>query len=103
MLFRDEPTAYLGPVAVSGRLLLVDGDQVHVSADESSAFPRSTLKVADDGTISQPCAYAGGWMGGLRLAVVAGSKCHDVPKLFQVGNGITEECLAREVFEALDT
>jgi len=103
MLSRDEPPVYLGPVAVSGRLLLIDGNQMRLSADESSAFLRSTLKVTDDETISQLCAYAGGWVGGLQLAVAAGSSRHDVSRLFQAGNSIAEEYLTREVYEALDT
>ena len=83
MLSRDEPPVYLGPVAVSGRLLLIDGDQMRLSTDESSAFLRSTLKVTDDETIGQLCAYAGGWVGGLQLAVAAGSSRHGAPILLK--------------------
>lgn len=102
MLSREEPPIYLGPLAMSGRLLLIGEDEMRLSDEEGLSFLTRTLGVDDDQTARELNAYAGGWIGGLQLAVAASPRCRDAALLFRSGNGIAEEYLTREVFEALD-
>lgn len=102
MLSRDDPPVYLGPLAVSGRLLYIDGSQMQLTQDESMAFLHNTMKLnASDKELGKLVAFAEGWIGGLQLAAAAGTVGYDYSKLLRVGGGIAAEYLNREILEAL--
>lgn len=102
MLSREEPPVYLGALAVSGRLLFIDGRQMQLSADESMAFLKQTLKLScSDDELSKLNTYAEGWIGGLQLAAAARMTGKNSGMLLRAGGGIAAEYLTREIFESL--
>ena len=102
MLSREEPPVYLGPLAVSGRLLFIDGEQMRLSPEEGTAFLKQTLKFSGtDEEISNLNSYAEGWIGGLQLAAAAQTAGKNSGMLLRAGGGIAAEYLTREIFESL--
>lgn len=102
MLSREDPPLYLGPLAVSGRLLFIDGNQMQLTLDEGMEFLKNTLKLkASEAELDQLNTYAEGWIGGLQLAAAAGAAGKNASQLLLAGGGIATEYLTREVFEAL--
>lgn len=102
MLSREDPPVYLGPLAVSGRLLFIDGMQMRLSDEEGLTFLRQTLKLpGGDAELRELNDYAEGWIGGLQLAAAAGASGKCLPSLLRMGGGIAAEYLSREVFESL--
>jgi len=102
MLSREDPPVYLGPLAVSGRLLFIDGMQMRLSDEEGLTFLRQTLKLpGGDAELRELNDYAEGWIGGLQLAAAAGASGKCPPSLLRMGGGIAAEYLSREVFESL--
>lgn len=104
MLSREDPPVYLGSLAVSGRLLLIDGKQMQLSPEEGKAFLKNTLNLTDsDEDIEQLITYAEGWIGGLQLAAAAavGTSGKNYGLLLRAGGGIATEYLNREVLESL--
>ncbi len=101
MLSREDPPIYLGPLAVSGRLLFIDGKQMQLSPDEGMAFLKQTLGVAgSDEELDRLNTYAEGWVGGLQLAAAAGVT-DERSDILRAGGGIASEYLTREIFESL--
>jgi len=102
MLSREDPPVYLGPLAMSGKLLYIDGKQMQLTPEEGMAFLKNTLSLpGDDEELSRLNAYADGWIGGLQLAAAAGAVgTHSAP-LLRAGGGIAAEYLTRELFESL--
>ena len=102
MLSREDPPVYLGALAVSGRLLFIDGSQMQLSSEEGLSFLKTTLGLSDSEAELQALnAYAEGWIGGLQLAVAAKVAGKDSRKILSAGGGIAAEYLTREVFESL--
>ena len=103
MLSREDPPVYLGPLAVSGRLLYIDDRQMLLSPDESKTFLKQTLGISsNDEKISRISDYAEGWIGGLQLAAAAEAVGGKTDAFFRAGGGIAAEYLTREVYESLD-
>lgn len=102
MLSREDPPVYLGPLAVSGKLLFIDGKQMQLSPEEGMAFLKNTLGLKEnDEELERLNAYADGWIGGLQLAAAAGASGKLSSQLLRAGGGIAAEYMTREVFEAL--
>ena len=102
MLSREEPPVYLGSLAVSGRLMYIDGRQMQLSQEEGIIFLKQTLKLNEsDEELIRLNTYAEGWIGGLQLAAAAGAAGKNSGMLLQAGGGIAAEYLTREIFESL--
>lgn len=101
MLSREDPPIYLGPLAVSGRLLFIDSKQMRLSPAEGMTFLRETLGVVgSDEELDRLNTYAEGWVGGLQLAAAAGAT-GEHSGILRAGGGIASEYLSREIFESL--
>jgi len=46
MLSREDPPVYLGPLAMSGRLLYIDGEQMRLTTEEGMTFLKHTLHLS---------------------------------------------------------
>jgi ATP-dependent transcriptional regulator len=104
MLSREDPPVYLGALAVSGRLLFLDGRQMQLSPEEGMTFLKQTLKLnGSDEELNRLNAYAEGWIGGLQLAAAAEAAGKNPGALLRAGGGIAAEYLTREIFESLTT
>ena len=102
MLSREDPPVYLGPLAMSGRLLFIDGKQMQLTPEEGMAFLKNTLCLpGDDEELNRLNAYADGWIGGLQLAAAAGAVGGHSGEMLRAGGGIAAEYLNRELFESL--
>ncbi len=104
MLSREDPPVYFGSVAVSGRLLFIDGKQMQLSPEEGKVFLKKTLNFTyGDEEIERLITYAEGWIGGLQLAAAAaaGTSGKYYGQLLRAGGGIATEYLNREVLESL--
>lgn len=102
MLSREDPPVYLGPMAVSGRLMFIDGKQMQLSLEEGFAFLKKTMKLTgSDDELKQLNSYAEGWIGGLQLAAAAKAAGKYSGKLLRAGGGIASEYLTREIIAAL--
>lgn len=102
MLSREDPPVYLGTMAVSGRLLYIDGQQMLLSEGESMSFLKETLRLNEsEEALERLNAYAEGWIGGLQLAAAAGAASGNSLFLLRAGGGIATEYLNREIMEAL--
>lgn len=102
MLSREDPPVYLGPFAVSGRLLFIDGKQMQLSPEEGMEFLKNTLSLTNsDEELDRINTYAEGWIGGLQLAAAAGAVGKSPGQMLGAGGGIAAEYLTREVFESL--
>jgi len=102
MLSREDPPIYLGPLAMSGRLLYIDGKQMQLSSEEGMAFLKNTLHLPEsDEELNRLNTYADGWIGGLQLAAAAGMVGKHSGHLLRAGGGIAAEYMTREVFESL--
>lgn len=102
MLSREDPPVYLGPLAVSGRLLFLDGNQMRLQPEEGTEFLRRTLGLSGSPEeLERLNNYAEGWIGGLQLAAAAGVTDRNSDRLLHAGGGIAAEYLNREVFESL--
>jgi len=102
MLSREDPPIYLGPLAMSGRLLYIDGKQMQLTPEEGMAFLKNTLQLpGGDEELNRLNAYADGWIGGLQLAAAAGAAGKQSGELLRAGGGIAAEYLNRELFESL--
>lgn len=101
MLSREDPPVYLGPLAMSGRLLFIDGRQMQLTPEEGMAFLKQTLKLKEsDEVLLRLNTYAEGWIGGLQLAAATGA-CGKYGQLLRAGGGIAAEYLTREIIESL--
>ena len=102
MLSREDPPVYLGALAVSGRLLYIDGRQMRLSREEGVTFLQKTLHYSgsEDG-LNRLNDYAEGWIGGLQLAAAAEATGKYSGDLLRAGGGIATEYLTREIFESL--
>nr|WP_319487688.1 LuxR C-terminal-related transcriptional regulator [uncultured Caproiciproducens sp.] len=102
MLSREDPPIYLGSLAVSGRLMFIDGQQMQLSPEEGMSFLKQTLKLnKSDEELIQLNTYAEGWIGGLQLAAAAEPAGKNSGMLLHAGGGIAAEYLSREIFESL--
>lgn len=102
MLSREDPPVYLGALAVSGRLLFIDGKQMQLSPAEGLTFLKQTLQLdGSDEELHQLNAYAEGWIGGLQLAAAAGAAGKYSGDLLRAGGGIAAAYLTREIFASL--
>lgn len=100
MLSRENPALYLGELAVSGRLLFIDGEKLQFSREEGLQFLKGTLKLtANDETIERMNEFAEGWIGGLQLVAAAGIMNRGF--LHAAGSGIAADYLTREIFKLL--
>lgn len=100
MLSRENPALYLGEIAVSGRLLFIDGDKLRFSPEEGMEFLTHTLKLnAGKEAIAQMNEFAEGWVGGLQLVAAAGGAVKGF--LRTAGSSIAADYLTREIFKAL--
>lgn len=100
MLSRENPTLYLGEFAVSGKLILISGDKLRFSREESLQFLKETLKLSiSDEAIKQMNDFAEGWIGGLQLVAAAGGVQKGIMNV--AGSSIAAEYLTREIFKAL--
>lgn len=100
MLSRQQSVVYLGELAASGELLLINGDELRFSAEEGQAFLTNTLQLnvsADD--ISHMNQFAEGWIGGLQLVAAAGHESRSLPSI--ADHGVTAAYLTREIFKKL--
>ena len=101
MLSREDPPVYLGPLAMAGRLLLIDGHQMQLTPSEGMAFLQQTLQLnGSEEELKSLNEYAEGWVGGLQLAAAAGPQRH-YGKLLRAGGGIAAQYLTREIIETL--
>ncbi len=101
MLSREDPAVYLGALAVAGRLLFIEGQQMLLSGEEGMRFLTQTLQLQQSGEeLELLNTYAEGWIGGLQLAVAAGAAKGNSAFLQRSG-GVATEYLNREVMEAL--
>ena len=101
MLSREDPPIYLGPLAMAGRLLLIDGRQMQLTPSEGMAFLQQTLQLnGSEEDLKSLNEYAEGWVGGLQLAAAAGP-LQRYGKLLRAGGGIAAQYLTHEVIEAL--
>jgi len=101
MLSREDPPVYLGPLAMSGRLLFIDGKQMQLTPEEGMAFLKQTLKLKEcDEELVRLNTYAEGWIGGLQLAAATGAS-GKFGQLLRAGGGIAAEYLTREIIESL--
>lgn len=100
MLSRQQPVVYLGELAASGELLLINGDELRFSAEEGQNFLTNTLQLnVSDDDISQMNQFAEGWIGGLQLIAAAGHESRSM--LSMTDHGVTAAYLTREVFRKL--
>lgn len=100
MLSREDPALYLGELAVSGRLLYIDGEMLRFTRKEEIRFLKETLKIgASDETLLQMSDFAEGWIGGLQLVAAAGGTKYKL--LHAAGSTITADYLTREIFKKL--
>lgn len=101
MLSREDPPVYLGALAVSGRLLFIDGHQMQLSPEESMRFLKQTMGLtAADEELERLGRFAEGWIGGLQLAAAAGTG-GPAGKLLLAGGGIAADYLTREIYASL--
>ena len=69
---RFEPPLYFGDLAVSGRLLSLEEDELKFSADESARFLGYTLRQSlSESDTAHMSDQAEGWVGGLQLLALA--------------------------------
>nr|WP_314463154.1 LuxR C-terminal-related transcriptional regulator [uncultured Clostridium sp.] len=102
MLSREDPPVYLGPAAVSGRLLFIDGRQMQLTEEEGMSFLKDTMKLAgSEEELNQLNHYAEGWIGGLQLAAAAKAAGTYSGQLLRAGGGIASQYLTREIIDAL--
>ncbi|RFZ80692.1 hypothetical protein DS742_01580 [Lacrimispora amygdalina] len=102
MLSREDPPVYLGPMAVSGRLLFIDGKQMQLTEEEGIAFLKETMKLGgSDEELNQLNHFAEGWIGGLQLAAAAKAAGKYSGQLLRAGGGIASQYLTREIIDAL--
>ena len=102
MLSREDPPVYLGALAVSGRLLFIDGRQMQLSPEEGMDFLKQTLRLTgSDEELNTLNAYAEGWIGGLQLAAAAEAAGKHSGELLRAGGGIATEYLTREIYGLL--
>lgn len=102
MLSREDPPVYLGPMAVSGRLMFIDGKQMQLTPEEGIAFLKDTMKlVGSEEELYQLNDYAEGWIGGLQLAAAAKAAGKYSGQLLRAGGGIASQYLTREIIHAL--
>ena len=102
MLSREDPPVYLGALAVSGRLLFIDGRQMQLSPEEGMTFLKQTMKLTgSDEKLNILNTYAEGWIGGLQLAAAAEAAGKHSGELLRAGGGIAAEYLTREIYGAL--
>lgn len=102
MLSREDPPVYLGPLAVSGRLLFIDGKQMQLTTEEGIAFLKDTMRLAgSEEELNQLNRYAEGWIGGLQLAAAAKAAGKYSGQLLRAGGGIASQYLTREIIGAL--
>ncbi|HEX3025677.1 MAG TPA: LuxR C-terminal-related transcriptional regulator, partial [Clostridia bacterium] len=102
MLSREEPPVYLGTLAVSGRLLFIDGRQMQLSPEEGLTFLKQTMRMTgSDEELNTLNTYAEGWIGGLQLAAAAEAAGKHSGELLRAGGGIAAEYLTREIYGAL--
>ncbi|MFW6678544.1 LuxR C-terminal-related transcriptional regulator [Lacrimispora sp. AGF001] len=102
MLSREDPPVYLGPMAVSGRLMFIDGKQMQLTTEEGIAFLKDTMKlVGSEEELYQLNDYAEGWIGGLQLAAAAKAAGKYSGQLLRAGGGIASQYLTREIIDAL--
>jgi LuxR family transcriptional regulator, maltose regulon positive regulatory protein len=102
LLSREDPPVYLGPLAVSGRLLFVDSKQMRLLPEEGIAFLKQTLKYpGSEEELSRLNDYAEGWIGGLQLVAAAETSGRYSENLLRAGGRIATEYLTREIFESL--
>lgn len=102
MLSREDPPVYLGPLAMSGRLMFIDGKQMLLSDEEGLAFLKNTLGFCGSEEETERLnSYAEGWIGGLQLVAALGASGRNSDRLLHSGGGIAIEYLTREVLESL--
>lgn len=102
MLSREDPPVYLGPLAVSGRFMFIDGNQMRLTPEEGLSFLKNTLGIkCGSEELDRLNTYAEGWIGGLQLAAAAGAADKNPDRLIRSGGGIAAEYLTREVLETL--
>lgn len=100
MLSREDPALYLGELAVSGRLLYIDGEMLRFTREEGIRFLKDTLKIgASDEALSRMNDFAEGWIGGLQLVAAAGGTKYEL--LRAAGSTIAADYLTREIFKML--
>ena len=102
MLSREDPPVYLGALAVSGRLLFIDGRQMQLSPEEGLIFLKQTMRLTgSDEELIKLNNYAEGWIGGLQLAAAAEAAGRHSGELLRAGGGIAAEYLTREIYGSL--
>ncbi len=103
LLTREEPAFYLSDLAMSGRLLLIDEEDLKLSRDEGECFLRDTLRVdLKDEILSEINELSEGWIGGLQLVALASAgKKSAVIKDIRVLNKYVVEYLSREIIDSL--
>jgi LuxR family transcriptional regulator, maltose regulon positive regulatory protein len=100
MISREDPKLYLGELAVSGKLLFIDGDMLRFTCDEGMRFLKDTLKLkVNDEELLLMNDFAEGWIGGLQLVAAAGGAKKGL--LQAAGSGIAADYLTREIFKML--
>ncbi len=102
MLSREEPPLYLGHLAMSGKLLYINNQDMLLSREESMAFLLETLNLTKKPEELEALAdYADGWIGGLQLAAATSATDKPAGRLLKAGDGIASEYLTRELMASL--
>lgn len=100
MLSREDPLLYLGELAVSGKLLFIDGNMLRFSKEESMKFLKETLQLSDsEDDLMRMNNFAEGWIGGLQLVAAAGGNKNSL--LNAAGSAVAADYLTREIFRML--
>ncbi len=72
IITREEPEIYLGDLLVSGKLLVINENEMKFSAEEGICFLKETLKVPHEiHDLEQLHLLSEGWIGGLQMLALA--------------------------------
>ncbi|MDO5292708.1 MAG: LuxR C-terminal-related transcriptional regulator [bacterium] len=99
LLTRNKPLVYLGLLQVEGELLLLEEEQIRMSAQEGKEFLVHTIGLNEqDQAIDSLVQNSNGWVGGLQLMAIASSR-QALSK--DVNEQVIYDYLSNEVFKDL--
>lgn len=103
VLTREEPSFYLGDLAVSNQLLEIGEEELKLTYAEGIDFLKQTLKMQqDDEIVSQISMLSEGWIGGLQLVGLAFSNNENTSiDSIKVLNKYVIDYLSKEILNVL--
>lgn len=103
ILSREMPGIYLGSMYMEGSLLLIEEEQMRLSAEECQQFLTQTLQMdAAPEQLLSIVENANGWIGGAQLMAIAGRTGKNRPAVYaNTGEQVIYEYIEREIFNVL--